>query len=84
MAHHWRQQADLAHDTVSHEWLWSLHPSYDQTLEPEVFVDAVPVRQSAPKSPVVVMCAVCGEHALPVGWHALCCAPGPSHEGRNR
>ena len=81
--HHSRRLADLQHETVSHEWLWSLSPHSIQTLEPDIYADAVRLRLGAPYHESPARCRVCRRQAVPGAEHALCCAPGPSHEGHN-
>ena len=81
--HDQRRLQDLADESVSHEWLWSLHPRHHRTLEADVYVDAVRLRLGACNGPGQVRCRVCRRWVLPGGEHALCCAPGPSREGHD-
>ena len=81
--HDFRRIKDISDPTVSHDWLWSLAPTSSQTLEPDVYVDAVRLRLGAACAPSDARCQVCGSRARIDGTHALCCAPGPSTTGHN-
>ena len=81
--HNLRRLADLQDKSVNHEWMWSLHPAYCRSLEPDVYVDAMRLRLGAGHGDTAVVCRVCCKHATPSGRHALCCAPGPSREGHD-
>ena len=70
-----RRLRDLRDGSVSHDWLWALHPAHGATIPPEEFATCVRIRLGAFLTVDPVLCERCGTRiADRTGSHGLCCA----------
>ena len=75
---------ELQDHSVSHEWLWMLHPGHGDLVPPDEFSDAVRVRLGAKFIDDVAPCERCGKLLSSNAAHALCCALPDATRGHNR
>lgn len=75
---------DLRDPTVSSDWMWTLDPRQEDSVEPASYVAALRLRLGAGFAPSPAPCRVCWRALLDhSGSHALCCASGPSTHRHN-
>ena len=75
---------ELQDGSVSHEWLWMLHPCHGELVPPDEYADAVRVRLGAKFTDDVTSCERCGKMMGCSARHALCCALPEATRGHNK